>query len=351
MISAEELTYSVGSFGINVSLKIEDGEYFVLLGSTGSGKTLFVENLCGLRKAASGLVFVDDSDVTDVEPRERGIGYVPQDGALFTHMNVSKNITFSLRVRHVSKQKQEKEITKIAELLGVEYLLKRRIPGLSGGEQQRVALARAIISRPRVLILDEPVSALDEYTKESICRKLKSVQRKLSFSVIHVCHSLEEARFVADRVGIMQQGRIVQTGTVDELLDAPANTHVANILRHENIFSGHATTVDNQGKITCRDVTLKGPPAEGDVWFIIRPWQIQLANQNEKVSVNSIEGTIVEMDCTGPVARLKINDALPIVFYLSRSEAEKSNLAIGSFVQVTIPPSAIHILGDRSKMA
>ena len=144
----------------------------------------------------------------------------------------------------------------------------------------------------------------------------------------------------------MQQGRIVQTGTVDEVLNAPANIYVANMFRHENIFSGHATTVDKQGKITCSDLTLNGPPAEGEVWFIIRPWQIQLANQKEKDMVNNIEGTLVETDCAGPVARLKIDGTLPIVFYLPRSEAERSNLAIGCFVQVTIPPSAIHILGN-----
>lgn len=357
MIAADDITYSIGDFNLRASLEIRN-EYFVLLGMTGSGKTLFLESLCGLRQVHDGRIMIDGVDATGIVPWERNIGYVPQDGALFPHMSVAKNIGFSLRVKHVAKHERGEEIVRIARILHIDHLLGRRIVGLSGGERQRVALARAAISRPSALILDEPVSALDEHTRETVCRELKSLQRTLGLSVIHVCHSFEEAQLVGDRVGIMHNGRIVQVGTVDNLLNAPRNRYVARILRHENLFTGTATVADDDSEsgraggaslIRTGNCVLRAPAGiHGDVGFLIRPWFVQPASLHRPdTSVNKLRGFIAEILSTGAYEKLRFEGDIPVVFYMSRLEVERSGLKPGSDVEIEFPDRAIHVLQER----
>ena len=166
MIRTEEISYRIGTFQFQgLSLEIGKGEYFVLLGPPGSGKTIFLECLCGLKKIESGRIYIDEREVTRNEPRTRGIGYVPQDYALFPHLSVEQNIAFGLRAHGYAEAK----VTQTADLLGIRHLLSRSIDGLSGGEKQRVALARALVLKPKILLLDEPVCALDEVTRQEVC--------------------------------------------------------------------------------------------------------------------------------------------------------------------------------------
>ena len=237
MIVAEQLRFRIGTFDMDASLSVGDNEYFVLLGMTGSGKTLFLECLAGLRPIESGRVAIGKTDVTDAAPRFRRIGYVPQDGALFDHLNVRDNIGFALRVQGERGDKRYAVVSELAGTLGLSALLERPIAGLSGGERQRVALARALAAQPSVLLLDEPVSALDEFTRDSVCAVLARVQKEMNIPVIHVCHSSEEAGMVADRIGIMDSGRVVQTGTIKDITAAPASPYVARLLRLSS-FSG-----------------------------------------------------------------------------------------------------------------
>lgn len=231
MICVRDMRYQADNFKLDVSLEINDSEYFVLLGMTGCGKTSLLECLCGLREISSGQVNIDGKDMTFADPRSRHIGYVPQDGALFNHLNVRNNIAFPLTVRRVDPREKEQAVNRIGEKLDIERLLDRPIPGLSGGERQRVALARALVSSPRALLLDEPVSALDDFTRDSVCRELVSLQKETRIPVLHVCHSFDEAKLVADRIGVMREGQIVQTGTPDELISRPRDTYVARVLR------------------------------------------------------------------------------------------------------------------------
>jgi len=240
-----------------------------------------------------------------------------------------KNSGFSLKVRGISAEERETEVNKIAALLGISHLLHRSVDGLSGGERQRVALARALVWHPSVLLLDEPVSALDDYTRESVFYELKGLQRSLNLAVIHVCHSSEEVRLVADQVGIMQKGRIIQTGSLDELLNRPASIHVANILRLKNIFRGNVAIENNAGIISCNGIKIKAAPVEGEITFLIRPWQIEIAGNQVREDMNLIEGNIEELTYTGPVAQLKIDGPLPLCFYLSRQEVKKLKISIG----------------------
>jgi ABC-type Fe3+/spermidine/putrescine transport system ATPase subunit len=343
MIAVENLKYQIGAFSLSASLAVGDGEYFVLLGMTGSGKTLFLENLCGLRTPVEGKICIKNRDVTFMEPRERNIGYVPQDGALFDNLDASGNIAFSLRVAGVSNEERKNAVSQTAALLGISHLLERKISGLSGGERQRVALARAIISRPDALFLDEPVSALDEHTRQAVCKELKKLQKNLKLSVIHICHSFEEAKLVADTIGIMHEGKIIQIGKIDEVAGQPSTLAVANILRLDNIFNGTAQNDGTSGKIHCNGITLYGPPAEGKIVFYIRPWEIEIVRENEK-SENIIKGRISELNVAGHLAKITVEGALELTFYLSRKEALQRNIAAGETVALGFPANGIHIL-------
>ena len=230
MMTIQQIRYRIGSFDLDASVSLA-AEYFVLLGMTGSGKTVFLECIAGLRTIESGTIRLGGEDVTWTAPRRRRIGYVPQDGALFPHLRVRDNIGFALRVRGAPQAEREGIVRDLAARFGIERFLDRPIEGLSGGERQRVALARALATRPNVLLLDEPVSALDEFTREAVCGELVRLRQDMQIPVIHVCHSSEEARMVGDRIGIMEAGRIVQTGTAEEILRSPATPYVARVLR------------------------------------------------------------------------------------------------------------------------
>ena len=234
MIRTEEISFRIGTFQLQrLSLDIAKGEYFILLGPPGSGKTVFLECLCGLKKIDSGRIYIDGHHVTNLEPRARGIGYVPQDYALFPHLSVERNIAFGLRVHGYQHKEIRAKIIETAELLDIQRLLTRRINGLSGGEKQRVALARALVLQPKILLLDEPVCALDEVTRQEVCAQLLDIQRRLGLTTIHVSHNLEEAFTVADRAAILNDGILQQAGTLDELLDKPNSKFVARFMRRE----------------------------------------------------------------------------------------------------------------------
>ncbi len=234
MIRTEEIIFQVGEFELKrLSIEIATGEYFILLGPPGSGKTIFLECLCGLKRLTSGRILIDGRDVTHLEPRLRDIGYVPQDYALFPHLSVEQNIAFGLRVRGLTEEK----VAETADMLGITQLLSRSIAGLSGGEKQRVALARALVLQPKILLLDEPVCALDEVTRQDVCKQLLAIQRKLGLTTIHVSHNLEEAFSVADRAAILHKGVLQQVGPMDELLCEPSSDFVSHFMRAEKRLS------------------------------------------------------------------------------------------------------------------
>jgi ABC-type sugar transport system ATPase subunit len=199
----------VGSFTINkFSLLIPEGEYFVLTGPNGAGKTTLVKLIVGLYQPFEGEIFISGWKVTHSPPWKRRIGYVPQDGLLFPYRSVEGNIKFGLEVQHKSQAEIKKEVDRISEMLQIKHLLKR-LPGeLSGGEQQKVSLARALVINPRVLILDEPVSALDEKARDRVCREMRLVQKELKITTLHVSHNQRETELVADRIGVVNNGKL-----------------------------------------------------------------------------------------------------------------------------------------------
>jgi molybdate/tungstate transport system ATP-binding protein len=209
MIAVSGLVIRQGAFGFDdISFAIADGTYAVLMGASGSGKTTLLECICGLRQPRAGTVQVAGVDVSRLPPSQRGIGYVPQDGALFPAMSVGQQLSFALRVRGVARPERETKAGVIAAELGITHLLERLPVGLSGGERQRVALGRALASSPRVLLLDEPFAAIDEAKHEELCILLTRVQREHALTVLHITHSRAEANRLAGQHLVLEDGRV-----------------------------------------------------------------------------------------------------------------------------------------------
>jgi ABC-type sugar transport system ATPase subunit len=211
MIRFENIAWQAGTFALeNVSFAVPPGMYAVLMGRTGCGKTTLLEILCGLRRIKSGRVFLGEREVTEDLPAQRGVGYVPQDGAMFPTMTVREQIGFALRIRNCSPAGTEQRVNELAAQLGVAALLDRLPQNLSGGERQRVALGRALAAKPKVLLLDEPLSALDEELRDDLAALLKRVQRELGLTVLHITHHRREAAQLADVLFRMESGKVTE---------------------------------------------------------------------------------------------------------------------------------------------
>lgn len=351
MIRCERLYYSIGEFRLeDASLDVADGEYFVLLGPPGSGKSVLFKCLCGLNRVQSGRVFIDGQDVTDVAPRKRSIGYVPQDYALFPHLSVEENIQSGLRARRESRDQIRKRTTAVSDLLGIGHLLKRRIIGLSGGEKQRTALARALAIEPRVLLLDEPVSALDESTRERICGELRQLQRELRITTIHISHNLEEAFSVADRGGILFNGRFQQIGSLQDLLRRPANEFAARFMRCQNILTGRCLGpgCDGTTKVAVGDVEfLVSGRHEGQVQFIVRPENLRVMRA-DRVGTDQ-NGVVLAVEVArsidlGAYVRLHLNGAVTLVAHLSHPAFTELKPSGQTSLVAVVPREAVHVL-------
>jgi len=219
MIQVKGLAISVPGFALkDIAFTVPGNAYGILMGATGCGKTTLLEAVCGLRKVDAGTITLHGRDITRAKPGERGIGYVPQDGALFPTMTIHDQLAFAMQLRKWGKAKQQTRIDELAELLGIGHLLKRRPRGLSGGERQRVALGRALAFRPEVLCLDEPLSALDEDTRGRMIELLKRVQQHEHVTALHITHSSSEAEQLGTHVLRLVGGKIEQAnheGTKD----------------------------------------------------------------------------------------------------------------------------------------
>ena len=221
-----------------ISLVISKGEFITLLGSSGCGKTTTLRIIAGLEQPDAGSVWLDGKEVTGLEPNQRDVNTVFQNYALFPHMNVAENIGYGLKLKKVPKNEIKKKVSQMLELVQLEGYEKRKPSELSGGQKQRVAIARALVNNPKVLLLDEPLGALDLQLRRAMQIELKHLQKKLGITFIYITHDQEEAINMSDRIAVMKDGRIEQIGTPDEIYNHPKTSYVATFVGNANILHG-----------------------------------------------------------------------------------------------------------------
>ena len=233
----------------NISLEISKGEFITLLGSSGCGKTTTLRIIAGLEQPDAGSVWLDGREVTGLEPNQRDVNTVFQNYALFPHMNVAENIGYGLKLKKVPKSEIRKKVSQMLELVQLEGYERRKPSELSGGQKQRVAIARALVNNPKVLLLDEPLGALDLQLRRAMQIELKHLQKKLGITFIYITHDQEEAINMSDRIAVMKDGRIEQIGTPDEIYNHPKTSYVATFVGNANILHGAAERIQGENAI------------------------------------------------------------------------------------------------------
>ncbi|MCU0597541.1 MAG: ABC transporter ATP-binding protein [Desulfobacterota bacterium] len=276
MIRIENLNIRLLDFHLkNIHLEVEESEFFMIMGPTGAGKTVLLEAIAGLVPVDTGRVWIDGRDVTGLPSEKREVGLVYQDHALFPHLNVLENITYGLRFHGVSREEGEKRRIRLTRLLNLDHLLSRLPLNLSGGEKQRVALARALIVRPRILLLDEPLSALDPNFREDIRNALKRLHENTQTTFLMVTHDFGEALALADRGAVIDQGAIKQVGAIHDLFQKPCSCSVADFVGMKNLFE--ARFQDGVAEVRGIKIRLNQAPGANHRYVAIRPEDIGLS--------------------------------------------------------------------------
>ena len=347
MITVKGLKVDLGGFILqNINLDVEPGVYFIILGPTGAGKTVLLEAIAGLYPVLQGTISVNDKEISRLSPEKRGIGIVYQDQALFPHLSVEENIAFGLKSMKCPRQEIKPRVDSMVETVGIAHLLQRSPPTLSGGEKQKVALVRALVTEPAVLLLDEPLSALDPENKEKMQWELAEMHRRLKVTIIHVTHDFEEAIALGHRVAVLNEGRIVQVGTPEDILRQPNSEFVAHFALSRNIFLGEASSADdgyvfvNIGSIKLMTVT----ELRGRVHLSLRPEDILISMEPlQSTPRNSFEGTITDVVDRGAVMHVTVNVPPDFICLVTRQAFEELDLRKGVMVWVTFKASAVHI--------
>ena len=304
----------------NISLVISKGEFITLLGSSGCGKTTTLRIIAGLEQPDAGSVWLDGREVTGLEPNQRDVNTVFQNYALFPHMNVAENIGYGLKLKKVPKNEIKKKVSQMLELVQLEGYEKRKPSELSGGQKQRVAIARALVNNPKVLLLDEPLGALDLQLRRAMQIELKHLQKKLGITFIYITHDQEEAINMSDRIAVMKDGRIEQIGTPDEIYNHPKTSYVASFVGSANVLKGTVEDIDGEtvvlrnssGTMVCNRE--KFSVSKGDEETLaVRSEQISV--WREPKSACSLTGSIVEKTFVGGMLRIvvKLHDGDEVV--------------------------------------
>jgi molybdate/tungstate transport system ATP-binding protein len=342
MIRVEDLTVALPGFALaNIHLHVARGEAFALLGPTGAGKTLLLEAVMGVVPVQQGRILIDGRDVTGLPPERRRIGIVYQDHALFPHLNVEENIVYGQRYCTGSPP----DLNALIQRLGLEHLLARRIHSLSGGEKQRVALARSLAVAPSVLLLDEPLTALDPNFREDLRDLIKTLHQDTDITLLMVTHDFAEAHFLAQRTAIMHSGRIEQTGSLEAVFSHPETPFVAGFVGMKNLFpaeiDGDVAKVGSL-RLRCRN------PGGGFGSIAIRPENVGISRHPEDhPKVNHLTGRLRRILNRGFYADILVDvNGLSWHAIDSRRDLSRSAVAEGETLYLTIAPEDIHLIGD-----
>ncbi len=347
ILEIDGLTAELGEFTLrDINLTVDQGEYVVLLGPTGAGKTILLEVLAGIYTADSGQIRLHDRDITDMPPKDRPISMVYQDYMLFPHLSVEENIRFGQV--DVDAATLDRRVERFVNLLDIEDLLHRRPRTLSGGERQRVALARSLVMNPEVLLLDEPISALDIPTKERIIEELRTVQSETEATIIHVTHHREDALRLADRIGILNDGRIVQTGPAETVFAKPNSRFVARFVGTENIFNARIRQRHGQSQLelpigaTVEIMT----EASGNVLACVRPEHVDIRSTAKTTTAAAVQGTLESVSRRESTVQLEVDAGESVTARMTTAAFTDRDVAVGESVAVDIDPTAVHVIDD-----
>jgi putrescine transport system ATP-binding protein len=333
-VQVDRISKSFGDFKAvdDVSLKIYQGEIFCLLGASGCGKTTLLRMLGGFETPTSGKIFIDGEDMTGVPPYERPVNMMFQSYALFPHMTVEQNVAFGLKQDRVPKAEIRERVASMLDLVKLSAFAKRKPQQLSGGQRQRVALARSLVKRPKLLLLDEPLGALDKKLREHTQFELISIQDKLGVTFVVVTHDQEEAMTLASRIGVMNHGEIVQAGTPSEIYEFPSSKFVADFVGSVNMFEGKLIE-DEPEYVRIGSAELGGTiyvshgisaPPEAVVWAAVRPEKIFMSTAAPEGTDNVVRGAVQDIAYLGDMS-----------IYIVK-------LATGKMVRVTQPNTSRH---------
>lgn len=349
MIEIKHLSVEMGEFFLkDINLTIGNGEYFVILGPTGAGKTVLIECIAGLHRIKQGEIWLGKNNVTHLTPEERGIGYVPQDYVLFPFLNVVDNIAFGLKKAKYAEDRIQKRVKSLASLMGISHLLYRDTRSLSGGEKQRVALARALAPSPKILLLDEPLSALDLRTSKYLRLELRRVHKELKVTTVHITHDLMEAVEMADRVAIIQNGCLEQVSEPEKVLFFPESERVSDFIGAPNILDCDYCHSLEQGvmEVGCGGLKLivphEGNPAQK---VAILPRHIYVSETKPPgLGVNCFQGTITGIKYDSNTVRIGINvDKTNLMAEIPQYIFEEMDLAVGKEVYLILRMRRIRV--------
>ena len=325
----------------NLSLDIKKNEFLTLLGPSGCGKTTTLKIIAGFEYADEGKVLFEEHDITDIPPYERQINTVFQKYALFPHMNIYENIAFGLKIKKMSKDEIDKKVKEMLKLVALEGFENRQVESLSGGQQQRVAIARALVNEPKVLLLDEPLGALDLKLRKEMQIELKKIQKKLGITFIFVTHDQEEALTMSDKIIVMNKGKIQQMGTPQDIYNEPENAFVARFIGESNIFDG--VMIDDylvefcSKKFKCVD---KDFEKNENIEVVIRPEDIKMVEPEKGM----LKGKVTSVLFKGVHYEIEVNENGRKWILHNTQSAQ-----VGSELGLDIYPEDIHIMRKVSE--
>jgi molybdate/tungstate transport system ATP-binding protein len=350
MIRLEHVSRRWREFAItDVTLEVQAGQYLAIVGPTGAGKTLLLELLLGIHKPDHGRIFIDSMDVTGLPPEKRGIGMVYQDYLLFPHLDVEHNLAFGLRYQNGTAEVKGQKVRDTARLLGIEHLLHRYQYTLSGGEKQRVAIGRALVTEPRVLLLDEPLSALDRHTAQRLRNEIKSLHESKRLTIIHVTHDLAEARKMGGPIALVNEGKLNAVGTADELLRFPPNLFAANFVGAVNLYAAAVEEYDGEVRVAAGPIvaTPSVRPAEG-AHVMVLPDEVAIFPGDSAGGLNLLHGRVAGIADEGNYVSVSLQvDGLlePLTVYTSRQSVRVQRLELGASVIADVR-KALHVVSE-----
>ena len=339
----------------NINISIYNNEFFTILGSSGSGKSTIIRMIGGFTKPSSGEIIFENKIINDEPIFKRPFNTVFQDYALFPNMNVFNNVGFGLKIKNIEKNLIKEKVLKVLNIVGLESLSNRMPQELSGGQQQRVALARAIICEPKVILLDEPLGALDAELRKQMQLFLKEIQKKIKITFIFITHDQEEAIFLSDRIAVLNNNKFEQVGSPKELYYSPNSSYMATFFGECNLIDCKIINIENEsatlestfGKFKIKKNNLSKKFNNGDhVNFGIRPEEISIVNNNEE---NSIELEVSEIDFKGSVSTINLfnNDSTKKIKVQNISSNVSNTFSPGTKVNILINPNSGNIFSNE----